>query len=50
MHCGSEVDLARLVAVDVPATVDDAMVQKYLDEKESAGVFEYEEACLGHSG
>ena len=46
MSCGSELDLARLVAVDVPASVEYAMVRNYLDEKESAGIFEYEEACL----
>jgi hypothetical protein len=50
MNCGSELDRSRLVAVDVPATVDYGMVREYLDEKESVGVFEYEEACLGHSG
>lgn len=47
MGCSSEVDLPRLVAVDVPPTVPYPSVRKYLDKQEAAGVLEYEEACLG---
>ncbi|MCD9127672.1 DUF4265 domain-containing protein [Luteimonas fraxinea] len=47
MGCPSELDLPRLVAVDVPPSVPYGEVRSYLDGKENAGVFEYEEACLG---
>lgn len=49
LGCGSEVsDLPRLLAVDVPASVDyGTAVKAFLDEGERDGVFEYEEACLG---
>lgn len=47
MGCDSELDLSRLVAVDVPPDVPYERIRNYLDAKESALVFEYEEACLG---
>ncbi len=46
MGCSSELDLSRLVAVDIPPTVSYSHVQKYLERQESAGILEYEEACL----
>jgi Domain of unknown function (DUF4265) len=46
--CGSELDLERLVAVDIPADVRYSDVLKFLDEKESVGILEYEEGCTGH--
>lgn len=47
MGCPSELDLPRLVAVDVPPSIPYASVRTYLDQQESSGIFEYEEACLG---
>ena len=47
MGCSSELDLGRLVAVDVPPSVPYAEVQTFLEAQEAAKVFEYEEACLG---
>lgn len=47
MGCPSELDVSRLVAVDIPPTVSYGEVRNYLDEKERASIFEYEEACLG---
>lgn len=47
MNCSSEMDLPRLVAVDIPPAVPYGNVRRYLDEQEAAGTFEYEEACLG---
>lgn len=47
MGCSSELDLSRLVAVDIPLSVPYERVRTYLDQQESAGIFEYEEACLG---
>lgn len=48
MGCASELsDLSRLIAVDVPPSVPYEKVRKFLDAGEKAGVFEYEEACLG---
>ncbi|MDC3955764.1 DUF4265 domain-containing protein [Polyangium jinanense] len=47
MGCESELDLPRLVAVDIPPTVPYNDVRKFLDEQEAAGVLEYEEGCLG---
>jgi hypothetical protein len=48
MGCSSELDLSRLVAVDVPAEVSYTTVRSYLEEHEAAGVFEYEEGCIRH--
>jgi hypothetical protein len=46
--CGSELsDLSRLVAVDIPPTIDYGSIRPYFDEGEAKGVFEYEEGCLG---
>ncbi|MDI3291178.1 DUF4265 domain-containing protein [Polyangium sp. 15x6] len=50
MGCASESDLPRLVAVDIPPTVPYDALRKFLDEQEAAGVFEYEEGCLGQDG
>lgn len=47
MGCPSELDLPRLVAVDVPPSIPYDTLRLYLEEQEAAGVFEYEEACLG---
>lgn len=47
MGCSSELDLSRLVAIDIPPSVPYERVRTYLDQQESAGIFEYEEACLG---
>jgi hypothetical protein len=49
MGCPSELDLSRLVAVDIPPSVPYTRVREYLDKQEAAGVFEYEEACLGQN-
>lgn len=49
MGCDSELDLARLVAVDVPPEASYGRIRDYLDDKERAGAFEYEEGCLGQS-
>jgi hypothetical protein len=48
MGCASEVsDLPRLVAVDVPPNIPYEKVKVFLDQGEQAGIFEYQEACLG---
>jgi len=47
MGCPSELDLSRLVAVDIPPSIPYESVRTYLDQQESEGIFEYEEACLG---
>ena len=49
MGCDTELDLPRLVAVDVPPSIPYERIRTYLDEKERAGVFEYEEGCLGQA-
>lgn len=49
MGCSSELDLPRLVAVDIPPSVPYESIRAYLDQQESAGKFEYEEACLGQN-
>jgi hypothetical protein len=49
LGCGSELGQPRFLAVDVPPEVPYAEIRAYLDEKESAGVLEYEESCLGQS-
>jgi hypothetical protein len=49
MHCSSELDLLRLVGLDVPPEVPYSGVRDYLNDKERAGVLEYEEACLRQS-
>ena len=46
LGCSSELsDLDRLVAVDIPPSVRYEDVKMVLDDGESAGTFEYEEAC-----
>lgn len=48
MGCSSEVsDQPRLVAVDIPPTIAYEDIRSYLDEGESNGKWDYEEACLG---
>lgn len=47
MRCSSELDLSRLVAVDVPPDIPYEEIRDYLNKKERAGIFEYEEGCLG---
>lgn len=47
MGCSSEVDLSRLVAVDIPPSIPYERIRVYLDKLESEAVLEYEEACLG---
>ena len=46
LGCPSELDLDRLVAVDVPPTVGYDVIRTYLAAQESAGVLEYEEGCI----
>jgi hypothetical protein len=47
MSCSSELDLSRLVAVDIPPGVPYKTICEYLLVKEASGMLEYEEACLG---
>jgi hypothetical protein len=47
MDCPSELDLSRLLAVDVPHSVPFERIRVYLDGQEGSGILEYEEACLG---
>ncbi|MBL9024472.1 MAG: DUF4265 domain-containing protein [Myxococcales bacterium] len=47
LGCPSELDFSRLVAVDIPPDVPYSRVRALLDEKERAGILEYEEGCLG---
>jgi hypothetical protein len=49
MGCESELDLPRLAAVDIPPTIPYNAVRRFLDEQAAAGVFEYEEGCLGQA-
>jgi hypothetical protein len=49
MGCDSEFDLPRLIAVDVPPEIPYGQIRSYLEDNERAGVFEYEEGCLGQS-
>jgi hypothetical protein len=46
LGCPSELDLDRLLAVDVPPYVSYCVVRSYLDSLEAAGVLEYEEGCV----
>ena len=47
MGCATELDLLRLVAVDIPPSTRYEAVHTYLEQQELAGVLEYEEACIG---
>jgi hypothetical protein len=49
MGCTSELDLPRLVAIDIPPSVQYEQVRTYLSQQESAGILEYEEACLAQN-
>jgi hypothetical protein len=48
LGCGSELNRERLVAVDIPREVRYSEITAFLEEKESLGVLEYEEGCIGH--
>lgn len=47
LGCPSELDLSRLVAIDVPPETPYDIVRVYLDGQEAARILEYEEGCLG---
>lgn len=47
LGCASELNISRLVAVDVPPSIPYAEIRAYLDERERSGLLEFEEACLG---
>ena len=48
MGCSSEIsDQSKLVAVDIPPAISYEEIRAYLDEGESNGKWDYEEACLG---
>lgn len=48
MGCSSEIsDQPRLIAVDIPPAISYEEIRAYLDEGESNGKWDYEEACLG---
>jgi len=48
MGCSSEIsDQPQLVAVDIPSEISYDEIRTYLDEGESNGKWDYEEACLG---
>lgn len=49
MGCSSELEIKRLIAVDVPPFASYTQIKKYLERQENNGVFEYEEACLGQA-
>jgi uncharacterized protein DUF4265 len=50
LGCPSELsELPRLVAIDVPPSVPYSSVKTKLEQGERAGLFEYEEACLGQA-
>lgn len=50
MGCASEIsDSPRLIAVDVPPSVNYSEIKKILDEGVSEGKWDYQEACLGYS-
>lgn len=47
--CESEVFLKRkIIAVDIPKTVNYKPIKDYLDNGEANKLWEYEEACLSH--
>jgi hypothetical protein len=46
LSCESELDLGRLIAVNVPPNVPYTSIKKFLDEQERMQILEYEEACL----
>jgi hypothetical protein len=48
-RCSSELELDRLIAVDIPPDVEYSMIRKYFEDGERAGLFEYEEGCLAQS-
>ena len=48
LGCDSELDLERLVAVDIPPEIRYSEITAFLEEKEKLGVLEYEEGCIGH--
>lgn len=45
--CSTELDVAQLLAVDVPPTVSFERIQSILDRYAHVGVLDYEESCIG---
>lgn len=46
--CSTELNVSKMLGVDVPAQVDLQAVRAWLMEKQSSGTLEFEDACIRH--
>jgi len=47
--CSTELNVSKMLGVDVPAPIDLQAVRTWLMEQQSSGVLEFEDACIRHS-
>ncbi|KFA94690.1 DUF4265 domain-containing protein [Archangium violaceum] len=50
LGCSTELNVSKMLGVDVPPQVDLQAVRTWLMEMQSAGALEFEDACLRHEG
>ena len=50
LGCATELNVSKMLGVDVPPQVDLQAVRTWLMEMQSAGALEFEDACLRHDG
>jgi hypothetical protein len=48
--CSTELNVSKMLGVDVPAQVDLQTVRTWLMEQQSSGTLEFEDACIRHDG
>jgi hypothetical protein len=48
LGCSTELNVSKMLAVDVPAQVDLQAVRSWLMEQQSSGALEFEDACIRH--
>jgi hypothetical protein len=47
--CSTELNVSKMLGVDVPAPIDLQAVRTWLMQQQSSGVLEFEDACIRHS-
>ncbi|MCY1079685.1 DUF4265 domain-containing protein [Archangium lansingense] len=50
LGCSTELNVSKMLGVDVPAKTDLQAVRAWLMEKQSLGSLEFEDACIRHDG
>ncbi|WNG46390.1 DUF4265 domain-containing protein [Archangium minus] len=50
LGCSTELNVSKMLGVDVPPRIDLQAVREWLMEKQSSGTLEFEDACIRHEG